>query len=356
MITSAMNTGQLPRFPERMFSSARTGSDDRPTGSASAAGVWAVTRSLRARCRECPETFVGSPAVIACTTSSWVVVARSYTPTFRPSRRTAILVAVSKMSCRLCEMSTTPSPCSARRLTSSSTCSVWATPSAAVGSSRITSREFHITARATATDWRWPPESVATAWRIDLIDVTRRLASVSIVFASIGGSLSRWNTSCASRPRYMFWTTSRLSQRARSWYTTSIPSFAASFGPWIETRSPSKIISPASIGWMPAMHLISVDLPAPLSPTSAITSPFRTSKSTSVSACTEPNDLETPRSSRRSWSLTKGAGRSRRVVSYHRTDGGAPHMGRLRRIGQRPTCSTSRTRRCRCRPSSGIHP
>src|SRR5919201_4804239 len=49
---------------------------------------------------------------------------------------------------------------------------------------------------------------------------------------------------------------------------------------------------------MPATHLISVDLPAPLSPTSAITSPSRTSKSTSVSACTDPNDLETPRSSR----------------------------------------------------------
>src|SRR5262245_26442681 len=42
------------------------------------------------------------------------------------------------------------------------------------------------------------------------------------------------------------------------------------------------------MGWMPATHLISVDFPAPLSPTSAITSPARTSKSTSVSACTEP--------------------------------------------------------------------
>src|SRR5579884_1276381 len=48
---------------------------------------------------------------------------------------------------------------------------------------------------------------------------------------------------------------------------------------------------------MPAMHLISVDLPAPLSPTSAITSPERTSKSTSWSACTDPNAFETPRTS-----------------------------------------------------------
>ena len=53
---------------------------------------------------------------------------------------------VSKMSCRLCEMITTARPCSASRLTSASTCSVCATPSAAVGSSRMTSFEFHCTA------------------------------------------------------------------------------------------------------------------------------------------------------------------------------------------------------------------
>src|SRR5947209_8296877 len=48
---------------------------------------------------------------------------------------------------------------------------------------------------------------------------------------------------------------------------------------------------------MPATHLISVDLPAPLSPTSAITSPARTSKSTSSSACTDPKVFVIPRSS-----------------------------------------------------------
>ena len=78
-------------------------------------------------------------------------------------------------------MSTTASPCSASRLTSSSTCCVCATPSAAVGSSRITTREFHITARPIATDCRWPPERLATGWRIERIVVTRRLFSVSAV-------------------------------------------------------------------------------------------------------------------------------------------------------------------------------
>ena len=45
-------------------------------------------------------------------------------------------------------------------------------PSAAVGSSMITSLEFHSTALAMATDWRWPPDSEATGWRIERTVVT----------------------------------------------------------------------------------------------------------------------------------------------------------------------------------------
>src|SRR3954452_5639867 len=73
-----------------------------------------------------------------------------------------------------------------------------------------------------------------------------------------------------------------------------MPSPTASLGPWIVTSSPSKLIVPASGGWMPAIVLTSVDLPAPLSPTSATTSPDWTSKSTSLSACTGPKLLLTP--------------------------------------------------------------
>src|SRR6185312_10334742 len=50
-----------------------------------------------------PATLVGLPAVIASTTSCCVVERRSKTPTFRPSRSTAIRSAVSKTSWRLCE-------------------------------------------------------------------------------------------------------------------------------------------------------------------------------------------------------------------------------------------------------------
>src|SRR5215207_10030314 len=55
------------------------------------------------------------------------------------------------------------------------------------------------------------------------------------------------------------------------------------------------------------MHLISVDLPAPLSPTSAMTSPLDTWKSTSNSAWTAPNLFETPCSSRTGVSVTISA-------------------------------------------------
>src|SRR5664280_2778583 len=61
---------------------------------------------------------------------------------------------------------------------------------------------------------------------------------------------------------------------------------------------PSKKISPLSYAMIPATHLIRVDLPAPLSPTSAMTSPLFTSKSTSVSAWTEPKAFEMLRRSR----------------------------------------------------------
>src|SRR3989475_3334815 len=71
------------------------------------------------------------------------------------------------------------------------------------------------------------------------------------------------------------------------------------------TSCPSNRIRPLSAACVPATHLTSVDLPAPLSPTRAITSPSRTSKSTSSSACTDPNAFEMPRSSRVGASLMR---------------------------------------------------
>ena len=52
-------------------------------------------------------------------------------------------------------------------------------------------------------------------------------------------------------------------------------------------------------GWAPEIDLISVDLPAPLSPTRATTSPGWTSRSTSLSASTGPKLFVKPFSARR---------------------------------------------------------
>ena len=86
-------------------------------------------------------------------------------PAVRPRRSTTIRSATSKTSARLWLITTTPSPRSRRRLISSSTWAVWGTPSAAVGSSSITTLGSPSSDRATATCWRWPPESVPTSVR-----------------------------------------------------------------------------------------------------------------------------------------------------------------------------------------------
>src|SRR5438034_3172500 len=99
---------------------------------------------------------------------------------------------------------------------------------------------------------------------------------------------------------------SRLSQSARSWYTVSIPRPAASRGVLMWTGFPSHEIWPLSGAWIPAIHLISTDLPAPLSPASAVTCPDGTSRSTPTSACTGPKFLLIPRSRRSGSALPVG--------------------------------------------------
>src|SRR3954469_3288258 len=74
-----------------------------------------------------------------------------------------------------------------------------------------------------------------------------------------------------------------------------MPRSLASLGPCTVTGRPSKVYSPSSKAWMPAMPLIRVLLPAPLSPTRAVTWPGRTSMSTPRSTCTAPKLFWMPR-------------------------------------------------------------
>src|SRR6185312_6675584 len=73
-----------------------------------------------------------------------------------------------------------------------------------------------------------------------------------------------------------------------------MPRAAASFGECNWTGLPSQRISPWSCVQMPAIVLISVLLPAPLSPTSAVTCPTGTSRLTSIRTRTGPKFLPMP--------------------------------------------------------------
>ena len=77
MTTSPTSTGQLPRFPARKLSSdpseERLGQDRLRRERRSVVAHTGGSGSVEGM----PDTFVGTPAVIACTTSCWVVAVRS---------------------------------------------------------------------------------------------------------------------------------------------------------------------------------------------------------------------------------------------------------------------------------------
>src|ERR1700691_4624592 len=102
-----------------------------------------------------------------------------------------------------------------------------------------------------------------------------------------------------------------------------MPLSRASCGEAKATRRPSSTISPSSAWNTPEIALISVDLPAPLSPASATTSPGKTSSETLVSAWTPPKCLETPRTTRigeRSLNLPPTQKTTLRLIDQHGDD------------------------------------
>ena len=86
----------------------------------------------------------------------------------------------------------------------------------------------------------------------------------------------------SSRLRKRFCQTVRSSTRARFWWTVSMPSSRASSGDVKCSGLPSMVMVPACGWWMPEMQRTRVDLPAPLSPTRAVISPWRRVRETST--------------------------------------------------------------------------
>ena len=82
--------------------------------------------------------------------------------------------------------------------------------------------------------------------------------------------------------------------RLRSWCTALIPASMAARALVKLVGSPKRRTVPWSGRWMPVRILISVDLPAPFSPSSAWISPGRRTKSTSSRALTPGKLLDAP--------------------------------------------------------------
>src|ERR1700722_6009500 len=112
----------------------------------------------------------------------------------------------------------------------------------------------------------------------------------------------------------------------------SIPLSRASCGEEKETRRWSSSISPSSSWKTPEMALIRVDLPAPLSPAKATTSPGCTSSETPASACTPPKclvALRTARMGARSLSLAPSEVATLCLVDQHGNDDHRAHRDEL---------------------------
>src|SRR5262245_21701351 len=95
-------------------------------------------------------------------------------------------------------------------------------------------------------------------------------------------------------PSAMFSAIDSAGTRRRSCGMVTMPAAMASWGLAKWHSSPSRRRTPRSGRWTPLRMRISVDLPAPFSPTTAWISPNATSKSTPSSATVAPNRLVTP--------------------------------------------------------------
>ena len=162
-----------------------------------------------------------------------------------------------------------PSPRSARRRTRlEHHGSVWATPRAAVGSSMITSLDV-----PASPPWPPPPPGAGrrtarpTGWRTERTVVTDRPASVSCAVSLHRRSSSSRPCRSRSRPEeHVLDDVEVVAQGQVLVHGLDARARSASRGPCRWTGWPFQRISPPSGSRMPAMLLISIDLPAPLSP------------------------------------------------------------------------------------------
>ena len=160
-----------------------------------------------------------------------------------------------------------------------------AVESAEVGSSMIRIRASSEIARAISTTCCWPRRRSLTS-ELGSIASSRRAKTSVTTCDSAAWSTKAPRTS--SRPMNRLSVTDRFGQRLSSWWMIATPRDTACAGESKTTGSPKSSKVPVVDVSTPARIFISVDLPAPFSPNSAVTAPARISKSTPRKAWVPP--------------------------------------------------------------------
>ncbi len=169
-------------------------------------------------------------------------------------------------------MWTTPTPFSHSWRMMRNRSPISASASAAVGSSMMRTSALCDSAFAISTICCLATVRSETRARGSIARWSR--SSSARAFSSMALSSSRKRTRRrGSWPMKMFWATVRCGMRFSSWWIMLIPRAWAARGLAMATSLPLTWMRPASGGDTPASTFMSVDLPAPFSPTRAWTSP-----------------------------------------------------------------------------------
>src|SRR5215831_12168985 len=186
-------------------------------------------------------------------------------------------------------------PCRFMRASTENSRAISRFSSAAVGSSRMKTRHRRRSALAIATSWRSAKPREATrargsGWKSSCASTSRASSRMRARSTMASGPKRRTGRSASAT----FSAIDSAGTRRRSCGMVTMPTAMASRGLAKWHSSPSRRTTPRSGRWTPPRMRISVDLPAPFSPTMAWISPYATSKSTPLSATVAPNRLVMP--------------------------------------------------------------
>ena len=198
-------------------------------------------------------------------------------------------------------------PWSRRLRTIWNRCSTSAVLSAVVGSSKMRSFALKKSARLISRSCFWLCLRSATS-AVGSMSTPRR-SKRSRALAIMLFFLSEKTGPVSSCPKKMFSYARRSLNRLSSWWTKAMPAFSTALIDAPVMSAPSKVTVPASAVYDPVRMFMSVDLPAPFSPSRAWISPGPTCKSTPFKTGTPLNALRIPLMVRRSIALLSSCGR-----------------------------------------------